>query len=106
MKEALALVRPEILRSRIESVTAVDVSRKVSQIKVPILYLRATHDSLVPPSAAQYIRKLSRNLDVQDVDGPHLLLQAQPVQGAEIIMQFSRRVVGLEDESAATGNPR
>jgi pimeloyl-[acyl-carrier protein] methyl ester esterase len=102
LRGALSLVRPEVLRHRIESVIAVDVSHKVSEIRVPILYLRATRDSLVPRSAAEHIRKLSRNVDIRDLDGPHLLLQTKPAQAAEIILEFSRRAVGSGRETSGS----
>jgi pimeloyl-ACP methyl ester carboxylesterase len=44
LQSALAKVAPEVLRTRLREILAVDVTRKLGEITVPTLHMRATKD--------------------------------------------------------------
>jgi len=48
---ALAQVSPDALRARLRSVLGVDVSAQLRAVNVPVLYLRAASDRVVPRAA-------------------------------------------------------
>ncbi len=79
---ALNGVPRRTLLQRLAAVRAVDVVGDLNRVSVPTLYLQALHDRLVPSSAAAPFR------NVQAIDGPHFLLQANPTDAAAVIGQF------------------
>jgi pimeloyl-[acyl-carrier protein] methyl ester esterase len=81
-------VAPEALRSRVLSVFDIDARQDLAHVRVPILYLRATRDRLVPASAAQKVAAIARQTVVADIDAPHFVLQAAPVEAARAIRRF------------------
>lgn len=78
-----------VLKARLRAILDVDVSNEVSKLQMPILYLRALEDRLVPPSAAELIARLAPDIRVVDVEGPHCLLQTQPAQTARLVAEFA-----------------
>ena len=54
----------------------------------PCLYLQAGNDRLVPPRAADALRKHLPQLRIVQIPGPHIILLAQPEQGARLINDF------------------
>ena len=86
--EALAKVSPDVLRARVRSVLRTDVSLELAATKLPSLYLRATEDRVVPPSAAATFAGLAVRGRVVTIAGPHLLLQCMPHEAALAIRDF------------------
>lgn len=81
-------VAPEVLADRVKEIIRTDVSAELQQCSMPILYLRAMQDRVVPPVQAQKIRAIQPNAVIADVDGPHLLLQTEPVAAWKTICDF------------------
>ena len=54
----------------------------------PGLYLRATGDRLVTKAAAEAFAKAAVNARVVDIEGPHLLLQTNPIETARVLRAF------------------
>lgn len=79
---------PAVLRARLRAILDVDVSKDLAIIQAPTLYVRARHDRLVPSSAGDHIARLGRKVRLVDLDGPHALLQARPVQAARLVAEF------------------
>jgi pimeloyl-[acyl-carrier protein] methyl ester esterase len=92
LREALSNVSSDALRSRLRAVLEVDYSSKLSNLAVPILYLRATEDRVVFRSASQYILKCVPTATVVSLHGPHLLLQTDPIGAANAVKEFVRQV--------------
>jgi pimeloyl-ACP methyl ester carboxylesterase len=90
--QAISQVSVSALRARLKAVLAVDVSAKLDQITVPILYLRATHDRVVPRAASELISRLSSGTRVVELDAPHFLLQAVSAKAAKQIVAFMREL--------------
>ena len=79
IRAALATVAPAVLASRVRTVLSVDVASQLAVCTMPLLYLRGTHDRLVPNSSVDaVVSAASVPVSVARVDGPHLLLQTAP----------------------------
>lgn len=83
LRAALASVPRLVLRRRFLTVGEVDVAARVPEMACPILYLRASHDRIVPRKGWTEIRDASLNAVCIELEGPHMLLQARPRECAE-----------------------
>ena len=86
--ESLARVSPSVLRARARAALSVDLSPVLSRVDVPVLYLRASEDRVVPQSASQAIVALAPATKVVEFSAPHFLLQALPSQAATTVREF------------------
>lgn len=93
LSTTVRMVSAATMMSRLRSVIDVDVSKELSAIAVPCMYLRATEDRLVPETAARLVQKLRPGLQVIDVDAPHGLLQAVPETATKLVMDFTRSAI-------------
>jgi pimeloyl-ACP methyl ester carboxylesterase len=91
-REARRSVSAATLVARLKAVASVDVSERLKAVKLPMLYLRATEDRLIPRRAAQYFLRLAPAGRVVELEGPHFLLQARPELAAVEIRRFLRQV--------------
>jgi pimeloyl-[acyl-carrier protein] methyl ester esterase len=98
VKAAMSQVSPQAVRERLREIARVDVSSELSRVRAPILYLQASHDRLVPPSAAEQVQRIAPHAKVTQIEGPHLLLQCAPKQCAQAIREFVE-----QKEGAAAG---
>lgn len=89
LKGAMRLVVPEVWRARVRAILTVDKTPAVSRIRVPLLYLRASEDRLIFPSASVVISERTPRAKVVELEGPHFLLQAQPEKSAVVIKAFA-----------------
>jgi pimeloyl-[acyl-carrier protein] methyl ester esterase len=89
---AISKVDPVVWRVRLSAVLSADVAVHVSSIRVPVLYLRAAHDRVVPRRASELISKLLPSVKVVELEAPHFMLQAKPVESALQIQTFAREV--------------
>jgi len=87
-QSAIAAVTPEVIAFRIREVIQVDVSRELLQCPVPILYLRASRDMIVPRHNAKEIAALSSDVSTVKINAPHMLLQTQPREAVAAISRF------------------
>ena len=88
---ALAQVPPSVLRQRLRAVLEIrekDASRSFARGSLPVLYLRARHDRLVPPANAVQILRQAPGAQLVDIDAPHMLLQAAPEAAAVAVAAF------------------
>lgn len=90
LARALAPVSASALRARLQAVLGADVSAKLSAVKVPVLYLRASRDLVVPASASQLAVQLNSRTKVVELEAPHFLLQAAPTESAKVVAAFVR----------------
>ncbi len=88
--DAMAKVSQGAVRARLREIAHVNVSSELSKIQSPILYLRATHDRLVPRSCADRIVGLAPHAMLWEIDAPHMLLQCAPAECARAIRDFAR----------------
>jgi pimeloyl-ACP methyl ester carboxylesterase len=90
VKNAMAQVSPQAVQERLREIARVDVSAELARIRVPIVYLQASHDRLVPPSAAKQVARIAPQTKIVEIEGPHLLLQCAPKQCGQTIREFVR----------------
>ena len=91
LRSTLSTLSAAALRRRLEAVLEVDARSEVGSLNVPVLCLRATGDRVVPPSAAEEIAATAQSGSIEDVPGPHFLLQCETERCAELIKAFVRR---------------
>jgi pimeloyl-ACP methyl ester carboxylesterase len=88
LAHSLEQVSTNALKARMLSVLAADVSARLAQVDVPVLYLRAADDRVVPTSASRLASTLLPEMHVVALQAPHFLLQAVPAQAARHIVDF------------------
>lgn len=89
---AMSAVAPRVWRARIRAVSDTDTSERLRSVRAPILYLRGRSDRLIPRSAWLLIRKMSPTARLVEIEGPHFLLQAKPVESAAQVTSFAREI--------------
>ncbi len=92
LSHATNQVAPFVFASRIAEVVKVDVSSKLAAIAVPILYLQASDDRVVPRSSAKHVVQINPRTRVETIEAPHFLLQAASVAAARAIDDFAQEV--------------
>lgn len=85
---ALRSLKPDVRASRAENVLSTDARQALQFCDKPILYLQASEDQFVAPSALDEIRALKPSVQTVVIPGPHLVLQRRPRESAEAIRSF------------------
>lgn len=98
---AIAQVASSVLRARLLAVRDVDCSAALAASQLPLMYLRARQDRLVPATAAALVLQLRPDTQVIEIDGPHCLLQAAPAEAAQHLRHFIRALPGLQYQEPA-----
>jgi pimeloyl-ACP methyl ester carboxylesterase len=86
--QAMAKVSATTLRARVSAILAADCSALLSRVQVPMLYMQANADRLVPRSALRKIERIRPDIQVVEFDAPHFLLQTQPELAAASAASF------------------
>jgi pimeloyl-[acyl-carrier protein] methyl ester esterase len=85
---AICSVKGSTIKQRFNVLADIDMRRVASTIATPILILRATRDRVMNRVRYQQLIDALPHATVQDVDGPHLLLQTRAQLCADAILQF------------------
>lgn len=88
LAEAQANVATRTLRARLAAVVSVDVTLAYAALAVPVLYLRAAKDRLVPRAAGQLLAELNPGTRIVTLDAPHAVLQVAAKTAAAEIRAF------------------
>lgn len=88
LSATLKRVTPAIIAARIASVISVDARDALTQLGVPVLYIRAERDRLVGARAAKDIELYGDEVTTLEIDAPHMVLQTSPVECARGIAKF------------------
>ena len=88
VRAAIDAVEPGVMAGRLRMVLRCDMRQALTKVAVPLLYIQATKDKLVPPSCLAEIRRIRPDIRVVQIDGPHLILQRESKQSAEAIARF------------------
>jgi pimeloyl-ACP methyl ester carboxylesterase len=102
---AMSRVLPSTIRARVAALLAVDHRHLMRRIAVPIMYMRANADRLVPASAGRAILELRPDVHIVEFDAPHFLLQTAPLRCAADVMSFVRRRVLARDDVPEAPDP-
>jgi pimeloyl-ACP methyl ester carboxylesterase len=89
--QAMSRVAPSTINARVAAILAVDYRAQLRLIEVPMMYLRATADRLIPAAAGQAILQLRPDVEMTEIDAPHFLLQTEPVRCAAMVLGFAHR---------------
>ncbi|HVU46922.1 MAG TPA: alpha/beta hydrolase [Terracidiphilus sp.] len=92
VRDAVISVRPRVLLDRLRAILRCDVRAELEKVDVPILYLQATQDRLVPSGCGEEIRQIRPDVVIRRIDGPHLLLQREPHIAADVVSAFVRKL--------------
>lgn len=92
LSQVIAQISPSVFRARLKAVLTVNVSEKLAALAVPVLYLRASRDRVVPRTASVLIALLNPRTRVAQIEAPHLLLQAAPAEAARVVGAFVQEV--------------
>jgi pimeloyl-[acyl-carrier protein] methyl ester esterase len=88
LRHALQRVSPSVLSSRLQEVLDCDARDDLRRTTVPLLYLEATFDRLLPLSCKDEFSQIRPDSVLKSVPAPHLLLQREPQKAATVIMAF------------------
>ena len=88
VQETVASVDPAVIAARLRVAATCNVIAALRDCPVPLYYLNATQDRLLPRSALETLAREKPDLTVVDVPGPHLLLQACPEICARHILEM------------------
>jgi len=85
--DTLDQVPADILAFRLKEISKLKQIEKTinKSFDINICYIQATDDYLVPASNVEYLKCLFNNVNVEQVKGPHFILQTAPEECAEII---------------------
>ncbi len=94
LAEAHALAGPAALASRARAALSIDATDALAVCPVPVLYLRARKDGVIPASRADEIARVLPALEIADIDGPHLALVTNPAAAWTALLEFMDRTDG------------
>ena len=86
LQQAVRTQSCRTLARRVRSVLTIDVTKQFEQLTCAITYIRPTRDRLVPARSAGQISRLNKRVVVEEIDGPHLILQTEPQQAWKSIV--------------------
>lgn len=92
LQDSLRQVSTAVMTRRMREVQRVNVVDRLAQVRVPVMYLQAIEDRIVPGQAARTIQRALSGLRIVRLEGPHGLLQAAPVAAAQAIENFCREL--------------
>jgi pimeloyl-ACP methyl ester carboxylesterase len=91
VRAVLASVAPAALAARLRRVMAKDVTDAFRRCAVPILYVQALRDRLLPRRVLRDLLAARPTMEHVAIDGPHLLVQRRAVEAAAAIAPFLQR---------------
>jgi pimeloyl-ACP methyl ester carboxylesterase len=93
LSAAIDSVSPEAFRARIKAVSEVDVRAQLQRVDVPVLYLQALDDRVVPRPAGREVLELLPAARMISVRAPHCLVQTAAIEAAALIKQWQLEMV-------------
>ena len=103
LRDVVLQVQPAVIAARLRAVAAVDVRPALKSCRVPMLYLAARRDAIIPRGSREAIRRAYPALRVVRLDAPHMLLQSAPAQAARAISAFAASAPAPERRRRNTG---
>lgn len=97
LEQALQQLSAQAMNRRMQEVLKVDVLDRLKLLRVPVMYLQAKQDRVVPGSAARALRQVLPSMEVVQLVGPHCLLQASPFPAAVAIEAFCNKLSSSPD---------
>lgn len=91
-RESVRSNKASVIARRSRSGASIDVSDKLGSMSSPCLYIRASHDRLVPARALQDFVSKVPQLERTEIEGPHCLLQVKPGECLSAISYFINNI--------------
>jgi pimeloyl-ACP methyl ester carboxylesterase len=82
------LLRPSVIAARVRMVFRINVQEELKACTVPILYLQASKDILVPPWNLRAIKRINQGIKVSKIPSSHMILQRHPTEAVAAIGAF------------------
>jgi pimeloyl-ACP methyl ester carboxylesterase len=92
LRQALEIVSPTVLSRRVREVLDCDARNDLARTTVPIMYVQAVHDKLLPESCRSEIFRIRPDIIPAVVQGPHLILQREPQKVANLVATFVQQL--------------
>ncbi len=89
LAKTLARISAATLKTRLRAAMEADVSAAFSGLDMPVLYLRAGRDRIVPRTASELAVRLNPRTRIIEIGAPHFVLQTAPAQAAQAIVNFA-----------------
>jgi len=84
----LQRISDKVLNYRIREISLCNVEVLLNSIDVPMLYLMAKQDQLIPKKLAYEMMGKINNATITELDGPHMLLQVNPSESSRVVSSF------------------
>ena len=78
LKKVLKEVSVTGFINRVEAIRKVDVREECSLLEIPLLYLQAKDDFIVPSRCGKEVIKVARQATLERITGAHMLLETNP----------------------------
>jgi pimeloyl-[acyl-carrier protein] methyl ester esterase len=91
--QTLDRVSVPTMRTRAQAALVVDYTDKLNEVTVPVLYLHATEDRIVPSGALQSMTKVLPGIRVVNFTAPHMILQTSAKEAADVVRDFCRQSI-------------
>jgi pimeloyl-ACP methyl ester carboxylesterase len=82
-KKVLKMANANVLAFRLREISRLKV--QIRKISIPITYIKAKNDGLVPSQNVELFKKLSNKIKIIELPGPHFILQANPEGCANVV---------------------
>ena len=91
LRHALDRVSPEVLSGRVREVLDCDARDDLRRTAIPLLYLEATDDRLLPASCKEEFSHIRPDIQFRSIPAPHLVLQREPQKAANHVTVLNGR---------------
>jgi pimeloyl-ACP methyl ester carboxylesterase len=88
LRDTFNEVSMQTYKARLGAVARADLRPALTNVRVPVLYLRATEDRLVPRRCADAIARAATQTSIVDIEAPHMLLEVAPAAAAATVKAF------------------
>jgi pimeloyl-ACP methyl ester carboxylesterase len=88
-RRVVQLIDPAVLSGRAREALDCDMTLQLAQINVPLMYVQADHDRLLSESCVAGFKRIRPAISLAFVDRPHLVLQREPQQVADVVSKFT-----------------
>ncbi len=90
LNDTVKTVTAEVFRRRLEEAISIDATNSLRDTTVPVVYLRAGQDRLIPRSAGDEILRVLPAAELIEIESPHSLLQVAPTLAINAIEAWQR----------------
>ena len=86
----------EVISARVQAVLGVNVREELKSCQVPVLYIAGSRDWLIGKKCIDAIWLCRPDVEIKVLNGCHMILQSNPREAAEVIVEFCGRNWSVE----------